>query len=212
MKPKSRNLLFLALGGTALATMPTSRAANYYWDNNGATSGFGTASGTWAEPTLNQWNTSNSGGNNMQASRTILIGDDVFFGTDTVGLGAGTITVSGTVDVRNMTFGAASGAIVLSGDTINLGATSVINANNSSNTINSVLSGAATSFTKAGSGTLILGGTNTFTGQTIINAGTLDLGGGTANGSLDSTVLTLNGGSFAYTRTGNTTQAFTTTN
>ena len=29
------------------------KAATYYWDNNDATAGFGTASGIWAAPTTN---------------------------------------------------------------------------------------------------------------------------------------------------------------
>jgi autotransporter-associated beta strand protein len=65
--------------------------------------------------------------------------------------------------------------------------------------------------TKSGAGTVTLTGANLYTNSTTVSGGTLNLGGGTANGSLASTSLNLSGGTFAYTRTGNTTQSFTNT-
>ena len=62
------------------------------------------------------------------------------------------------------------------------------------------------------SGDQTLTGTNTNTGALTISGGTVDLGGGTADGSLANPTLNLDNGSLAYTRTGGTTQAFTTTN
>ena len=64
-----------------------------------------------------------------------------------------------------------------------------------------------------GSGITFLTGANTYTGATTVNAGTLNLGNGGATGSLaSSSALNTGGGTFAYTRTGTNTQAFTTTN
>lgn len=65
---------------------------------------------------------------------------------------------------------------------------------------------------KSSTSTWSLSGASTYNGTTTINEGTLDLGGGTATGSLASPTLTLAGGTFAYTRTGTNTQSFTTTN
>jgi len=81
--------------------------------------------------------------------------------------------------------------------------------------VSSVL-GAGTSYmkgmlTKSGLGTVTLTGASIYTNTTTVSGGKLDLGGSTANGSLASTALTLGGCTFAYTRTGNTTQSFTNT-
>ena len=195
-----------------LAT-PIASASTFYWDNNAATAGFSTASGTWAQnsTTTGRW-TTDAAGTTAGSLTQVTANTDAFnFGTATVGLGAGSITVSGSVTMGDTTYGFASGAIVLTGGTaINYSAAPTITVNNATNTINTVVGGAATSLTKAGTGTLILGAANTYTGSTIVSAGSLNLGGTT--GSLASTVLTLSGGNFNYTRTGGGTQSFTTTN
>ena len=83
-----------------LASSPL-HAATYYWDNNDATNGFGTASGTWAAPTTNDstqgWSTSTTGTVALSGTTTTTTADTVFFGYGTNGLGAGTVTISGTV-------------------------------------------------------------------------------------------------------------------
>ena len=58
-------------------------------------------------------------------------------------------------------------------------------------------------------GALTLTGVNTYTGTTSVNRGTLDVGGGTAAGTINSaSALALGGGTLTYTRTGNTSQSF----
>jgi autotransporter-associated beta strand protein len=145
------------------------------FDNNTDAASFGTAGGTWAAPTSG-W-TTNAAGTAVPGSVTTATTDTLNFGTSSDGLAAGTITVSGTVGSGNITFGSASGAIVLAGGTITLAAAPTITVNNASNTINSVLAGTATTLTKAGSGTLILSGSNTYTGATTVNEGTLSITG-----------------------------------
>ena len=116
-------------------------AATYYWDNNGATASFGAASGTWADPTTGNaaqgWSTNTVGGT-LPGNVTTTIFDDLNFGLTTTGLGAGTITVSGTAQANSLTFASGSGAITLTGGNIALGGTSPsITLLNQNDTINS---------------------------------------------------------------------------
>ena len=140
----------------------------YYWDSNGAAAGFGDAQGVWSEPTVGSatqgWSTS-AVGNVMPEEVTTVSPDTLFFGTNDRGLGAGTITVSGTVGAGNLIFGAASGDITLAGGEIEMGGNRIIDlpAANSTHTITSVLSGSGTR-TIGGAGTMVLTGQNTFAG------------------------------------------------
>lgn len=165
---------------THFATLSAS-ATYFYWDSTNPTSspGFGTAAGSWAQNNTSGgiWSWSNAGTYSGSYTEPTTDADFFYFGNSTNGLGAGTITVTGAVTMGRTTFGSASGAIVLTGGTINLGAATTVWTNNTTNTINSVVGGAATSFTKAGTGSLNLGGNSTYTGTTAINAGTLAING-----------------------------------
>jgi MYXO-CTERM domain-containing protein len=142
----------------------------------------------------------------------------------TVNAGAGAITLGthngltwGTVNAISLTGGAVNA-------TANLNSFSTLTVTNSvDGTFSGVLSGSG-AMTKAGDGTLVLTANNTFSGGTIINGGTLQIGNGgggslaggsavviaaggrlvnaTTNGnSLSLAVLTLTGGELAATNT-----------
>jgi autotransporter-associated beta strand protein len=72
---------------------------------------------------------------------------------------------------HNLTINTGAGTVDLNGDVANIGTLSVTTTSSDSD-ISGVIS-TDTILTKAGSGTLTLSGTNTYTGQTNINAGTL---------------------------------------
>ena len=195
MKLSKLHSTLLTVSLLGLLAAPT-QAVTYYWDVNDNSNGFGTAAGTWAVPTLTGtgWSDSPTGAS-IIGSITTSTSDTLYFGTDvsTYGLATGTVTVSGAVSAGNITFGSQSGAITLSGGTINLGASSVITTNNSSNTISSVLAGSGAALTKSGAGNLTLSAINTYTGGTVVTGGTLTLGNGGANGVISGS-LTINQG------------------
>ena len=182
MKPKSSLRSFLAIAASSLLGISSGSALTYYWDQNGTTASFGTAGGTWDASGSSTWNTDATGGNLGSPTPGILntattTSDTINFASSLL---SGVIKVSGTVDSGNMTYAAGATNIQLSGGTINLAAATTItvggagaNSSIATNTITSVISGAGTSLTKAGVGTLVLSGANTYTGSTLVTLGTL---------------------------------------
>ncbi len=161
-------------------------AKSYYWDNNGATAGFGAAAGTWAATTAGNatqgWST-NASGTILPVNVSDTTFDDLYFGNGTNGLGAGTITVSNTVAADSVNFASGSGAIVLTNGTI---ATKQIIAQNNGNNIYSAIA-----FT--GEGTV------SFSRNASV-AGTLSLNG-PISGTADLTFTTPNVNSGNYQQT-----------
>ena len=108
---------------------------------------------------------------------------------------SGTTTISsGSLQIGN---GGSSGSIV--GNLVN-NASLTFN-RSSTSTYPGVISGGG-SFTKQGSGTLILSGNNLFTSTANINGGTLQVGGGGTTGSLAGNVA-INSGTLAFNRSDN---------
>jgi fibronectin-binding autotransporter adhesin len=118
--------------------------------------------------------------------------DAVFGGT------AGTVTVSGTINVHHILFN--TSGYNFTGGTLTLqGVTPTITANAGvTTTLGSVIAGTV-GLGKAGAGTTILTGTNTYSGGTTIGAGTLQIGNGGTAGTLGSGAV-LNTGSLVFNR------------
>jgi autotransporter-associated beta strand protein len=181
--------VYSVLAAAMLSAMwqPVAAAATYYWDTNGSTSGFGTASGTWGSSSF--FSTSATGALATTSVTTTSL-DDLNFGTGSAGMGlaTGTITVDAAQSIGSLTYGSQSGAITLAGGTITLATAATITTNQTAsiNTIESVLAGASTGLTKAGAttSTLALTAANTYTGATSVTAGTLAIRG--ADGAIAS--------------------------
>jgi autotransporter-associated beta strand protein len=170
---------------TAPPVTPPPPPITYYWDNDGATAGFGRAGGTWAASTTGSaaqgWTTDSTGAT-LPVNVTTNAYDPVNFGNGATGLASGTITVSGAVTSGNMTFASGSGAITLSGGSITLPpADMTITVSNNApggNVINSVIAGDGTNLTVQGRYKLTLNGANTYSGKTVLgdNTNTLTVG------------------------------------
>ena len=157
----------LAIDNFALTATYPFVSLDLYWD--GATGWSGTApgtggAGTWAD-----------GSGSWDSAKLATFGGTAGIVT------AGTVTAG-----RGMTFSATG--YTISGGTITLnGSPSSLNAVTTgtdafvTTTIDSVLAGSG-GLTKAGPGTLVLGGINTFTGNVPVNAGTLQVASDSALG------------------------------
>ena len=160
----------LSFSGSLLNTNPITGGTYWAADPAGGGSGTWTSAGTtWAT------NSGGAGAGQAQSSSTLIFGDT-----------AGTVTVSGGVTVSNgMTF--QTTGYDVQGSTITLAGNSA--ANNSitadtgvTTTVSSELAGTA-GMTKSGAGTLILSGSNSFTGNAVISGGTLQITNDSALGN-----------------------------
>jgi autotransporter-associated beta strand protein len=170
---------------------------NYTWDIN-TSSGIQPGGGTWGSN--NFWTTD---GTTLIAWQGV--GNSATFGGSD---GSYAVTVSGTQNVDSIAF--TCSGYTLSTGTINLGSKSgILVASGKSGTIGSVISGSA-GLAKYGAGTLVLSGSNTYTGTTTITAGALSvvtLANGGSNSSIGASSnaaanLMINGGTLMYTGSG----------
>jgi len=180
--------LSAALAAAALTISSTAYAADYYWDNNDSTAGFGTAGGTWLNPTpggTTGWSTDSTGASAI-GSVTTATADTLFFGTDTVGLATGTVDIgAAVVNVSNLQFGKASGDITLTGGDIAMaGSTTYIRASSSGGSVSNTVT-INNDLSKV-SGTLTFGRQNTANEKYVMNgvlSGGFGVDGRVTNGS-----------------------------
>lgn len=215
-------------------TVTLSNGTNNYFGNTTIGTAGGTTTGTLALGANNALPTVNNASaitiysgtlalNNFNATAfgTLALGGGGAGSTAAITTGAGTLTLGGDVsyDATNNPNGA-----TIAGN-LALGATRTFTINDSTATasdltVSATVSGTNSGITKAGAGTMVLTGTNTYTGPTTINAGTLSVGtignGGVA-GNLGAatnaaTNLVLGGGTLQYTgSTASTDRNFTLT-
>ncbi|WP_416906839.1 MAG: beta strand repeat-containing protein [Polymorphobacter sp.] len=153
-----------------------------YWDGANTVSNnlIDGGTGTWSDAGLNWTNL---------AGDTNLPWADVVAVFTTTG---GDVTVDGAKTVAGLTFEV--DGYNLSGDELQLSVVNptLIDVQTGTTTISNVISGSA--ITKGGAGTLVLNGANTYTGDTALNAGAIQLGNASALGAgslamADGTVL-----------------------
>ncbi|MCX7411849.1 MAG: autotransporter-associated beta strand repeat-containing protein [Planctomycetia bacterium] len=133
-------------------------------------------------------------------------------GTWTLG-GSNTYTGATTVNQGTLQIGGGGLTGALSSSSAITGSTGATLAFNRSNTItqgtdfNSVIGGGI-NVRQLGSGTLVLNGTNTYTGTTTVNQGTLQIGGGSTTGALasSSAITGSTGATLAFNRSNTITQ------
>ncbi len=229
MKVKNRTLQNFGLIVVAFAAVgfsPSTQAASLTW--GGATNGTWNTTTNWTPNqapttadaltilgpanaagalTINVDSASAVGSLNITDTAAVVLSNTTSGSNQTLSLGGavtGLTTGAGAVTIGS--------AVANQAVNIALGASQTWNIGAGGMTVNNPIGGSTFGLTKTGSGLLTLTGANTFTGTTTINLGTLNLGGGTASGSINSTIiLALGGGSLSYTRTGSTTQTFAST-
>jgi fibronectin-binding autotransporter adhesin len=167
--------LAITLGSMTALVRPVNAQGTVYWDINGATPGAGgtTPTGTWDAANTN-WSSSAAGDVDTAAWTA---GDTGVFAAGTDATGTYTVTVSGTQDIGGLTF--QEGTVTLSGGSLRMVANSIFDvATGRSATLSDTLTlsnDVARTLTKTGSGTLTVGTSRTYTGETIVNAGKLIL-------------------------------------
>ena len=159
----------VVLAGLILSVV--SAVAQLYWDSNGATPGAGgpAPTGTWdADPF---WSSAPDGD---AATGSWVDGNSAVFAAGTDATGSYTVTVNGTVSLTGLTF--EEGHVTVSGGTLDFPGGGTLQVDASDATIQSVISGGTGALTQMGSGTLTLGGLNTFTNSYSLVQGTLRMG------------------------------------
>ncbi|XHR27107.1 MAG: autotransporter-associated beta strand repeat-containing protein [Chthoniobacteraceae bacterium] len=170
-------IIFLLIPGHRLHAA----TSTYYWDTNGSTTGLG-GSGTWDASTTSDWSTSGTG--NVATTTWTNTSDlAIFKGT------AGTVTVSGSVNVGQISF--QSAGYTLTGGTITYAGSDafiVLATTNNSGTatvINSTLNlGSSSNYIRIGVKQQVPGSTGASNaGQLLTIAGNIVGGGGTTGTS-----------------------------
>ncbi|HMO51511.1 MAG TPA: choice-of-anchor D domain-containing protein, partial [Kiritimatiellia bacterium] len=144
-------------------------------------------------------------GNNSHAGTTLSAGTLNINSATALGTASGTFTISGVSTINNTSGGAVttsnhpqnwnanftftgSNPLNLGTGNVTLGANRTVTVSASTLTVGGAISGAF-SLTKAGAGTMVLSGNNTYSAGTTISAGTLQIGAGSTSGSVAGNIV-----------------------
>ncbi len=185
---KQRRNPFVAIS-LALASATSLHATTFYWDGTDTTANADGGAGTWDTIATN-WDSAATAGSAVPWPSSGTDNDAVFAGT------AGTVTIAtGGVTANDLTFSMTNYTIGGAGLTLN-GTLPVFSVTGTATINSSITSAVAGGFSKTGSGTLILGGANTFAASTTLAYGTSASASGgirLANSSALSGITVING-------------------
>ncbi|MGC3956908.1 MAG: autotransporter domain-containing protein [Verrucomicrobiota bacterium] len=195
-------------GGTTVLT-----ADNTYFGGTSISNGIVQVGDGGSTGSLGSGGVTNHGTLIFNRSNNITI-DNLITGSGSVRqLGSNTITLTANNDYTGATTISSNGTIRVGdgGTSGSLGSGAVVNGgslifNRSDSLTNSGSISGAGSVTNVGAGTTILTGNNTYSGLTVISAGTLQLGNGGNTGSLGTNQV-INNGVLAFNRTNDLTFA-----
>ena len=182
-----------------------------------------TGNNTYTGLTTVNAGTLNLSGNNSAATGGVTLNAGQVNINSATAIGNGTLTIAGgTIDntsaaaITLSTNNAQSwnGNFVFTGTKdLNLGtgavamnATRTVTVNGGNLTVGGIISGSTFGLTKNGTGTLVLSGNNTYTGATIINSGTLQIGNNGTSGTLSTSSAITNNGTLVFNRSNTITQ------
>lgn len=193
-----------ATAGATVLTLNGSSTSTFNRINGNILNGSSTSlavvksgNGTWSLRASNSF----SGGLTLNAG-TLIHGHANAFGTGTFTINGGAIDGTGLVNTQNNAQSWNGNFAFVGSNTLDLGtgavtmsATRTVTTTASTLTVGGAIgdSGSGFGLTKAGAGTLVLGGASTYTGATLVNAGTLIVNGSLASGSAVTVATTLAG-------------------
>ena len=208
------NILSGTLSMNGTVGISVTSASNDVLNLNGLISGTGITLNKSGVGTLVLGGANTFTGTTNITAGTLVVANDAALGSSAAVFSAGTgLSLSGTsLDVaNNLTFGSgdtiaennANGNNTLSG-AFSMSGTQAINVSNATNdklTLSGDISGTGITLNKGGVGTLVLSGTNAFTGTTNDSAGIINLQSNTALGASSATAVVSSGAELSLTGT-----------
>ena len=185
----------LSNSSTTLSLIAAANSNSFYWT--------GSASANWSGNNFSE----TDGGASTRSGANISATSDLIFAA------ASATNLATTIDsnyTANSLLISTPGVSIGGSNTLTVNSTAstaiLISAASGDTTISANLAGASAGLTKSGASTLILTGNNTYTGATIVSAGTLQIGANGTSGALSTSSALTNNGTLVFNRSNAITQ------